>query len=208
MLAMSHPFFNQIFAAFIVRFFFVFGIIGLAVGVGLIVSRAHTYQFFRIMNHWASLRRSGKWLAVPRDIGPVTQRFQRLLGTVFIVIATYSTFVLITQTDINAVVTGLRIEASHFFAVWIVESVYWSLVAGSMVAIAVGILLLFFPSVLRAIETQSNHWYSFRSNSQRADTMHMWFDSLVERYPRAIGGIIAVAALIVVIDYGILLFVR
>lgn len=203
---MSHPIVDQFFVPFIVRFFFVFGIIGFAVGVGLIFNHVRMHQFFGIMNHWVSMRRSTRWLAIPLDTGSTMQRFRRLIGAAFILVAAFSTFVLITQIDANRVVAALRVEVPYSFATWIMESVRWFLIAGSMVAIAVGIMLIFFPNALRAIETRANHWYSFRCCSRSGDTMHMDFDRWIENHPRAMGWIIAVASLVVVVDYGTLLF--
>jgi hypothetical protein len=154
------------------------------------------------------MRHSTKWLAIPRDAGFGALRFRRLVGGVFILVAAYSTFVLITQIDVARIVAMLRVGAPHSFTLWIVESLRWFLIAGGLVAVAVGIMLLAFPNALHAIETQANHWYSFRSYSQSGDAMHMGFDRWIESYPRAMGGIIAFAALVVVVDYGVRLFAR
>jgi hypothetical protein len=203
---MTHPIVDQLLIPFIVRFFLVFGIIGFAAGVGLILMPVRMHQFFGTMNHWVSMRHSTKWLAVPRDTGPAVLHFQRLIGAVFVIVAAFSTFVLMTQIEGNSVVAALSVEDPHSFVAWIVECTRWLLVVGSMVAIAVGIMLIFFPNALRAIETRSDRWYSFRRHSQNTDAMHMGFDRWIESQPRAMGWIIAVAALVVVVDFAILLF--
>jgi hypothetical protein len=205
---MSQPLIEQFLVPFIVRFFFAFGIIGFAVGVGLILNHVRMHQLFVVMDRWVSMRRSTKWLAVTHDIGPSVQRFPRLIGTIFILLAAFSTFVLLWQLDVNKVVDALRVEAPNSFVVWIVDCVRWFLVAGSMLAIAVGTMLILWPNALRSIEARASRWYSFRSHTRSGDTMHMGFDLWIERYPKVVGWIIAMAALVVVVDYGMRLFAR
>jgi hypothetical protein len=205
---MNHLVADQLLVPFMIRFFFVFGIIGFAVGVGLVFNHVRMHQFFGIMNRWISMRHFTKWLAVPHDTELVGKPFQRLMGVVFILAAAFSTFVLITQVDVNRVVAALAINAPYSLIAWITECVRWFLIAGGMAAIVVGIMLIFSPNSFIAIETRANHWYSFRRHIQSADAMHMGFDRSVESHPRAIGWIIAAAALVVVADYGILLFVH
>ncbi len=205
---MNHPLVTQFLIPVLIRFFFVFGIIGFAVGVGLIVNRVRMLRLFGIMNRWVSMRRSTKWLSIPRDTGPFVQRFRRLIGTTFVLVAAFSTFVMITQLDAHRIVAALGVDIPYPLAMWIVESLRWILIVGSMVAIGVGIMLIFFPNVMQAVETRADHWYSTRSHSRAADTMHMGFDKLVENYPRAMGWIIAAASFVVVIHYGIWLFAR
>jgi len=198
----SHAIVDQLLVPFMVRFFFVFGIGALAVGIGLVFFRAPALRFFGSMNRWVSLRRSTKWLAIPRASEPLVRRFRRPLGAVFVLVAAFSTFVLMTQVDADRVVTALRVKVPHTYGVWLMEAVRWFLVAGGMLAIAVGIMLLFFPQALLALETRANRWYSFRGVSRAGDTMHMGLDAWVANYPRSIGTIIATGALVVVIDFG------
>ncbi len=205
---MIHPAIDQFLAEFMGRFFFVFGIVGFAVGVGLIGNPVRMHQFFGTMNHWVSMRRSTKWLARPRDAGSVVQDFCRVIGGVFILVAAYSTFILITQVDVNRIVAILRLDAPPSFVAWIIESARWFLIAGGVGAILVGIMLIFFRDGLRMIETHANHWYSLRRHGQSGDAMHMGFDRWIEGYPRTMGWIITVAALVVVVDFGIRLFSR
>ncbi len=205
---MSYPIVEQFLVSFIIRFFFVFGIIGFAVGIGLIFSSERMHQLFGKMNHWVSVRRCTRWLAIPRDSGLAVQQYRRLIGLIFVVLAAISSFVLVRQLDVAKVVAAFRIEAPSSFVAWILESLYWFLIAGNMVAIVVGIMLISFPGALRLIETRANQWHSTRNISRSGDTMHMAFDNWIESYPRVMGGIIAVAAFLVVADYGMLLFGR
>jgi hypothetical protein len=205
---MNQPIGDQLLVPFIVRFFFVFGLIGLLVGVGLILDRARMHRFLGFMNTWVSVRRSTKWLAVPRDISPTVQRFRHLIGATFILFGAFSTVVLMMRFDVNQVVATFAVDAPHLFVAWIVDGVRWFLIAGGMLAITIGIMLIVFPSALRSVEDGANRWVSFRTYSQRGDAVHRGLDIWVESYPRATGWVIAVVGLSVVVVYGLQLFVR
>lgn len=201
-----HPAVDQLLVQSADRFFFVFGIVGLAVGVGLAVDPERMQRFFAYMNRWVSMRRSTRWLAIPRDTGPALLRFRRPLGTAFILVAAYSTFVLFAQIDPQRVAAVLRIDAPQIFVVWIVDSLRWCLIFGGLAAIAVGFLLIFLPAALGVIEARSNRWYSTRNRLRKSDDMNMAFDQWIERHPRATGWTIALGALAVVVAYGMRLF--
>lgn len=204
---MNYPFVDQILVPFFIRFFFVFGIISLAIGAGLIFNSMYMHKFFEMINHWVTMRSGMKWFAIPRNTGIAGQHLlQGLIGMVFMTAAVFSAFVLSTQ-DVASITDSFDIEATNSYASWLIDSVRWFLIAGSMLVITVGLMMVFFQKELRAIEAHTNHWYSFRNYSQGCDTMHMAFDRWVESYPRVMGCIITTGALFVVINYGLLLFI-
>lgn len=205
---MSNPMVQQLFLDSLYWFFLVFGIVGIAVGVGLVFNHMRMHQLSKLMNHWVSLRRSTKWLAIPRDSGAAEQRFRHLLGTVFVLFPAFSLFVLVTKIDADKLANALHLNVPPAFAAWILESARWFLIAGSLLAIAVGAMLIFFPKALHAIETRANHWHSTRNIGRGGETIHTGFDEWVECHPRAMGLVIASGALVVALHFGMLLFQR
>ncbi|MDP1633700.1 MAG: hypothetical protein Q8L69_03335, partial [Gallionellaceae bacterium] len=141
------------------------------------------------------------------DIDSAVKRSRRLIGGTFILVAAYSTFVLIAQIDVARVVAELHFDVPQAFVAWAIESVRWFLIVGGMLAITVGTMMIFFPIKLRAMESHANHWYSSTGRDQMGDVMHMEVDGWVESRPRAMGVTIALGALIVVADFGMRLFV-
>lgn len=202
---MNDPTVGQIFITFVYRLFFVFGIIALAVGVGLIVNYARMRQFCDFMNRWISTRPATKWLAIPHDTAAIEHRFRYAIGAVSILLAGFSVFVLNAQIDVERVATVIPMNIPHDFEVLMIESVRRILIAGSLLAIAVGIMLIFFPKALRAIETRANRWHSTRTAMRSGDSMHMGFDKWFDGNPRVAGWTITSGALIVVVNFGILL---
>lgn len=202
-----NPVIDQVFFNSVIRFFLVFGVVAMAVGLGLIYNSAGMHGLFGRANHWVSMRHSVKWLAVPRDSSITSRYLQALFGFLFVAAAVYSTFVLVIQVDVASVTSAFRLDISQPYVGWIIESVRWMLIIGGLLVIPTGLMMIFFPDKLHNIESHTNHWYSFRSQSLGCDTMHMAFDRWVERYPRATGMVITAGALLVVVQYGMLFFI-
>ena len=192
---------------FLVVLFLAGGLMALAVGVGLIVGSAGTLRFFVAMNRWVSTRRAFKPLEVPRDTRQAVQKHRRWLAAAFIAGAAYAIVGLAAGFDARAVsfVFGLDPRPSSV-ASWLVESVRWALIVGNLAAIVIGIMLGFFPGAVAALEARGGRWYSDRQLVKGADEMNLSLDNWVAASPRAAGWIITVAALVLLGDFGIVLF--
>lgn len=200
--------FAQLFVTFIYRLFFVFGIFAFAIGIGLMFNHQRMRQLFGLMNRWVSMRPGTEWLSIPHDTEAAEHRHRHLIGAVSILIAAFSIYVLTAKVDVERLAAAISLNVPRFYAVLIIESVRRLLIAGSVVAVAAGIMLIFFPDALRAIERRSNRWYSTDGIARDGDAMHMHLDKWIDNYPRAMGGAISLGAFIVVVDFGTLLLQR
>jgi len=135
----------------------------------------------------------------------VENRFRYAIGAVSIFAAGFSVFVLNVQIDAEHVAAAIPLNMPRAFEVLLVESLRRILIAGSLLAIAVGVMLILFPDALRAIETRANRWYSTRRILRNGDAMNMDFDRWLDGNSRVAGWIIASGALVVVVNFGILL---
>lgn len=206
---MSDLLFDQFLVPFFIRFFFLFGLVGVAVGAGLIFAPQRMQHVFGWTNRWISTRRSMRWFDIPRDVDAEIYRFCRRVWLVLMLLVIYSTFVLITQVHAGDFVAALGIRNSKYSLVAEigVQTVQWFLIAGELFVMAVGIMLFFFPETLVAIEKRVNRWCSTRHWTQSFDVMHMGFDTWAQNRPRIMGGLIIAGALFVDINFGIMLFV-
>ena len=196
---------QQLLFLFLLRFFFVISVIGFAVGVCLMLNAALMQRIGGILNRWVSMRKSTKWLNVPRDTGPVVRRYRRPIGVVFVLVAVFSLYGLITQVDTGRLAFALGLRAPREFVTLIVESAYRFLIVGNLLAIVTGVMLLVFPDTFHKIELQANHWYSFRRATLGADDLHSELDGWVARFPRTAGLAITIVALGVAVNCGVLL---
>ena len=198
---------TQLLVPSILLFFLIGGIFSVAVGLGLIVSGARTLRFFGLMNRWVSWRRTTKQIAVSRELWPLLQRYRVAFAVIIVAASAYSAFNLIARalTVVLANVVGAGLHVPSAFVAWIVGSVRWFLVIGSILGVAVGAMLGFFPNALMVLEKGSSHWYSSRGVSKGGDAMHFTLDKWVGDNPRITGWIILILAVIEVIDIAALL---
>jgi hypothetical protein len=101
--------------------------------------------------------------------------------------------VLLWNFDAARLVAGAGARAA--LATLVIEWLRWVLVAGSLLVVAVGLMMALAPQALEAFEGWANRWVSTRRALQGGDTMYLPLDSLVERFPRAAGALLAAFSL-------------
>lgn len=193
---------NQLLLPSLTWFFFIGGVFALAIGTGLIVDSDRVFRLFGRMNTSVSTRHATKSMAIPRDSGAFVWKYRRLIGAIFVVGAAYSAYGLIARIDDSAVVAALNLKLAPLFVFMLVQAARWILIAGCAVSIAVGVLLVFFPGAMRAIEKRSSRWHSTRQIAPDGDKMILTLDNWVAAFPRAAGWIIVFPALGMVVYFG------
>lgn len=173
-----------------ILFFMAWSFIGAAIGAGLIVSSQSMFRLFAVMNRQVSTRRHLRVFSLPHDIGASVNRHRRWLGPLFVLGAGYSIYGLGARFDNAAIVSGLALDYPRNLVSWLIESVRWSLIVFSVLAIAVGLMLAYFGDALGRLEARLNHWHSARKITLGLDTMHMAPDGLVAAHPRVAGMLI------------------
>ena len=187
-----------------IMFFLVWGLIGAAIGAGLIVCSVKTIRLFGMMNYYVSTRHGLKPLAMAHDIGQGVRRHRHLIGAFFVLGASYSLYGVIAWFDKSAIVSGLHLQYPPRLVAGVAECVRWSLILFNALALVIGIMLGFFPDALDRLEALANRTYSTRKHTNGVDTMHLALDRLIEAFPRAAGSIIVAAALYVAANAAIL----
>jgi hypothetical protein len=189
-------------------FCFIGGIFSFAVGIGLLFFSSRMYALFAVMNSWVSFRKVSRPMALPRDSWPFFERNRRVIAVVFIAASILSVFNLVWLLDLDKVVQVVRMKSGlpDSFIAWIVSSLWWLLLFGSLLTAVVGTALGFFPKAMLAMEQWSNRWYSSRNVAKGADDMLTPLDTLAQTHPRPLGAVIATAALGCVIAIGNRLF--
>lgn len=185
--------------------FFVLGVAGFVVGVGLIVSSPAMFRFFSVMNRWISLRRPLRPLEVSRDIDSAVGRNRFVFGALLAIGAVVSLYGLLIRIDSQALAAALRFDLPGAYVAWLVDSLRWFLIAGSALALIVGILLIVSPRALDPFVSAADRWYSTRQAVTGADRMNLALDNWVRNHPRTAGWVIAIGALVVAVNFGILL---
>jgi hypothetical protein len=193
------PFWTQVVLPSLVLFGLAGSVLGISVGLGLLLRSAATLRFFDTMNRWVSTRRILKPLEIPRYVGSPTARKPRWNGLVLLVAGTYVALTL-WQLD-GAKVAGLAYGGRYPIPTEIfLKAIRWIMVAGGLAAVAIGVMLLFFPRAYPAFEARANRWYSTRQAFTGGDSPHMTLDRWVAANPRFAG--VAIAGLSIVATLG------
>lgn len=186
----------------------VFGVIGFAVGVGLLVSSSKTIWFFHATNRWVSTRSALKPMEILRDTEHVAHKYRRWVGAGFIAGGAYSIVGLIGWFDPAAVGATLGKGATILLVTTLAQSLRWILIAGSLLGVGIGIALCFFPGALGTLEKTLNQWISSRRMVHGWDDMNLPLDHLIEAHPRPSGWILSCVALGVVVYSLVVLLTR
>ncbi len=205
-------FYNNLILQSLIQFFIVlvlvFGVVGFAVGIGLIVSSAGTFRFFRAINRWVSMRAVVKPLEIPRDADQFAHKYRRWVGVCLIGGGSFAAFGLAAK--VNAFSIGAMLAKGTMVPVVtiVAETLRWFLIVGSVAGVVIGFMFCCFPNALIAIEKYANKWFSSRRLTRGVDDMHLTLDTLIEAHPKPSGWILACTALGVVAYTGVLLMTR
>ncbi len=205
-------FYNNLILQSLIQFFIVlvlvFGAIGFAVGIGLIVSSARTLRFSHAMNRWVSIRSALRPVEIPRDTELFTHKYRYWVGVFLIVGGIFSTFGWAARIDAFAVATMFAKGAMVSVVAIGAEILRWFLIVGSVSGVVIGFMLCYSPNALGTIEKYANKWYSSRHLTRGVDDMHLTLDKLIEAHPKPSGWILTCTALGVVVYTGALLMTR
>ena len=177
---------------------------GFALGVALMLRSSPTLRLMGGLNRWVSSRRAIRSLEIPHP----APRSNRALGLVLAVVGLYATAVLALNPFDARLASALGYDPRYSLVAIALSFARWTLAAGSALAALVGLLVLFAPRKLAALESLSGHWISSRRLTAGADRMYLPLDHLAERFPRTAGAAIAAVCAIAVAASLVLLLGR
>jgi hypothetical protein len=198
---------TQVLVSTVVVFLFVVSLLGLALGAGLLLRARAMLPFIQLMNQWVSTRRALKPLELPRQVAPAAGG-TRWFGAVLIALGGFAAAILVGKFDATTLAGLFRVDARLSLAGVLLDAMRWFLAMGSLGAVFVGAMLLFFPGAWRRIEARANHWYSTRELEVAGDALHPTLDRIVEAFPRASGIAIVGLSVLAAVSSGALLFGR
>jgi hypothetical protein len=184
-----------IFLATVLLFFLIISIFSFVVGVGLAMRSPAMLRFYSFMNRGFSVRRLLKPLFKPHYVEPVLHQHLKLLGSVIIVGAAASIFILL---DVESVVFqpvfqgGFTNETAEILAAYTKSF----LLAGNAMCVALGLLALFFPDMLSRIEAYTDKWYTLRKQMRPLNQIHSEVDNWVLAHPTISGVTLSLLSLL------------
>ena len=122
----------------------------------------------------------------------------------------FAIYFLLLRVEIPRAAAILGVNLQRWFITGVaLQTMRWFLIAGSLLAVAVAVLILFFPQRLVALEARLNQWYSTRNVLPPAgESMRFPLEMMVEASPRAAGWSITAASFLVAAAMAVLLAAR
>jgi hypothetical protein len=195
----------QVLVTSLLVFLFLGSVLGLALGLGLVLRAGATLPLIGAMNRWVSTRQALAPLETPLRIAPGMAGGPRL-GALLIAIGCYSAAVLVASFDVERVAQLFGLEARYSLGAVGLDTLKWTLIAGSAAAVLVGILMVFFPELWRRIEFRANRWHSTGRLEASADRVVTPLERIVEAYPRAAGAVLSVMSLVATAACAVMLY--
>jgi hypothetical protein len=184
----------QVLFQFSIAVVLAFAAVGLAAGVGLIVTSARTLRGFAMMNRWISTRGAFKSLDTPHSTEQFSHGNRRWIGGALIAGGLFAALGLTIGVNAAAVGAFAKGDVAIVLAI-VAEALKWFLIVGSLAGVAVGVMLCFFPDALAALEKHANRWFSPQRGLRGGDDMRLTLDRLVEAHPGPSGWILSCTTL-------------
>ncbi len=154
------------------------------------------------MDAWFSTRRALKPLMVPHRSEPFVYRHHRVAGALVLVGAGYTLYSVLYRFSMKATVAVFVPPYNRFFVEWLVESAVAVLTLGSIVAVAIGVILAVRPSLLKGVEAWANRRFSPRAGLRFLEIMRYQPDAVVTRHPRYVAVLIILGSLYAIVTLG------
>ena len=176
--------------------------LGLLVGILLLIDSQRVLRWNAYLNRWISTGESLRVLDQPHDLNRIVYRWHRILGLVVLAAALYALDVLVFNIQTRALVHIFRDLANPATLQLFAESVRWFLVAGNVLAILVGMILVLRPSLLKGVEGWTDRRYSPRLSIPNLDEPRYQPDEFVRAHLRLAGIVAAGGSLFALLSLG------
>lgn len=154
---------------------------GFVAGMVLLLRPEWLVRASKFGNRWVSTRQMGRSLEQPVNVDRWFYRYGRFSGMLLIAGAVYIIFSLTVRVARADLIAAL-IRVRWLQAAWVqpaVDTLVLLLIVGSMLALIVGLFLMFRPSLLRDLELGANQRISLRQTLKPVEVQRGNVDQLV-----------------------------
>jgi len=176
--------------------------LGLLVGILLLIDSQRVLRWNAYLNRWISTGESLRVLDQPHDLNRIVYRGHRILGLVVLAAALYALDVLVFNIQTRPLAHIFRDLANPATLQLFADGARWFLVAGNVLAILVGMILVFRPSLLKGVEGWTDRQYSPRLSSPNLDEPRYQPDEFVRAHLRLAGIVAAGGSLFALLSLG------
>lgn len=185
---------------FLTTFFFWGGIIMLLIGLVMTVSPNLVIRAGEVLNRWVSTDEVFHSLDTARSSERWFYRFHRLFGSLLTLGAGYVLYSFTVAFDPAEVSKRILLFRSRSATEWLLNSLSFINIGFSVLAIGIGTVIFFRPSLLKGLERRANRWYGVDDSLKKLDMQLKAPDTLFRKRPRLLGLLIVAGSLYIVLS--------
>jgi hypothetical protein len=175
-------------------FFLMASVFSFVVGVALAVRSQKALRAFDSLNRWISVRKMMRPLMMPHNVESTLMKRRVILGSVILGGALVS-ILLLVGTDLTPALSLFEGSLTEAQIAGVADNLEWFMLAGNVVGLGVGALILLSPQTLLAVENYTDRWLTMRKTMQPLEKMHMEIDCWVLKHPTSVGIALTVLSL-------------
>lgn len=183
---------------FVTTVFYWAGIVVLIIGIAITIAPGMMIRLGEVLNRWVSTDEIFHRLDVPRSTERLFYRHHRVFGVLLTLGAAYVLYSFLFAFDYQSISREVILFHSAATTEWLLSALSFLNIGFSLVGIGLGLVILFRPSLLKALEQWANRWYGVDDSLKRLDVQLKMPDSWFQKRPRLLGVLIVAGSLYIV----------
>lgn len=156
----------------ILSFLFWLGVLLVPLGLVMLISPEAVMRLANRVNRWISTKAAFDFLNQPRYQEKAFYRHHRLFGSLIVIFSIFCLYMLgIYLGQAQLMDTVQRLTSSEFGR-WLILDLYYILLAGLLISLVAGIVVLVRPSMLKSLEAGANRWLNTDTHLETFDRVH------------------------------------
>lgn len=156
----------------ILSFLFWLGVLLVPLGLFLITFPAAAMRLAIRVNRWISTKSAFDFLNRPRYQERAFYRHHRLFGSLIVIFSVFCIYMLGIYLGEARLMNVMHRLTSSEFGRWLILDLYYILLAGLVISLVTGIVILVRPSVLKNLEAKANRWLNTDTYLETFDRVH------------------------------------
>lgn len=179
---------------------FVLGILLVPLGLSFLFFSEQITRIGNKLNRWISTEHWFEILNRPRYQERFIYRYHHFFGIVVMIITSICIYMMLFYTDVSIILNKMSLMADTVFGKWLLETLYYILIAANAMAFVIGAIIFIRPSVLKEIEAKANRWVETEEKLNLLNSIRDLPDTVLPGNPRIFGTLILIGAVYIIMN--------
>ena len=181
---------------------FCLGMVILLLGIVLVAVPDRVRNASRGLDRWISTELFFRTMDKPHNLERSFYHHHRLFGVLIMLGALYVLYALTLPVDVDTVIASLPVIKNQVLSSWVYSSARYVLIGMNAVIVLAGAVILFRPSLLKAMETYANRWITSDKPVQQLNQSHAIPEHIFPRNIRLFGVAVTLAGVYIMLATG------